>query len=329
MKSFSFRKPALVISGLATIGVLLWVWYGQENVRQSSSRMSSTQATTSGGNAIGKNGSIVSVLPGLRPGTAQGGNGLWQSGSGDNGAGLFNENARSLMRSGNLAKTDYGLFRMRTECLSFLHGVNDAKSLRDYLPSAPIRELGGNLGVGPATEAMRLAGLQRSLEKCTKLYEGVRIREEEHAAIGALPTVVQYRTILRTLSTSSDFNNPETISALSKAVTEPLFGALSALLVNKVDYSELVDAYGREQAIPLYSLVVPLVLCRMGDDCGPGGLVTEQLCWINGICGNRVDDAIWSTLRGQGLDTRVMEQFVTRVHTALQNRDPSIFKKPK
>ena len=195
--------------------------------------------------------------------------------------------------------------------------------------TATPREPGGTIGLGSATEAMRPAAFQRSLERCAKLFDGAPFTEEENTAFSALPSVVQYRSILSTLSNAKNFSNPETTAALSKAVTEPMFGALSSLLVSKVDYSDLVAEYGREKVMPLYGLSIPLVLCRMGDDCGPGSIVTEQLCWLNRICGDPAEGAIWSTLRDQGVDTRVMEQFVTRVHFGLQTRDPSIFKKPR
>lgn len=152
---------------------------------------------------------------------------------------------------------------------------------------------------------MRLAGFQRSLDKCTKLYEGAKLSQGEQDTVGALPSVMKYRAILSTLRSAKTFDDPDTVAALSDAVSGPMFGALAPLLAFKLDYAELANAYGIEQLDALRTFTIPLVLCRMGDDCGPGGIVTEQLCWENGICGDRVEDAIFGTLRDRGLDTTV------------------------
>ena len=318
----------MTIFGCAIFGVLIWLWFDQESARQTSLPTASSARADVSGKAYDRNSSVVAVLPNMQSGTAQGSSRPWQSVPGENSIGLFDESATSLIRSGKLAKIDYGLFNGRTWCLSLPYSGDGAKALKDIAPRGPVSKADA-LSLGTANEAMRLVGFQRSSERCRKLYAGVQFTEEERVANGALPSVAQYRAILNTLGNAKDFNNPETMAALSEAVSGPMFGALSSLISTKVDYRELVDAYGPEQAIPLYAFVVPLILCRMGDDCGPRGIVTEQLCWLNSICGDYAEDGIWSTLRGHGLDTGAMEKFVARVHSGLVNRDPSIFKKPK
>jgi len=246
----------------------------------------------------------------------------------DNRLGIYNESVRSLMRSNNIAKVDYGSFQLRNVCRSFLHG-QDGKTAVKRLLALPQTDKGDALAIGNATEAERLAGFQRSLYKCTKLYEGARLTQNDQDEISALPSVLRYRAVLNSLRNAKTFDGAETLAALSDAASGPLFGALSSLLSSKVDYTELVNAYGKEQIDALRSLTIPLVLCRMGDDCGPGGTVTEQLCWENGICGDYVDGAIFANLRDRGLDTVAYNRFVTNVHQALLTRDTSIFRKQK
>lgn len=332
MQLHSYRKYALVLLAAAALGMLLW--YRGEGLQESSLGtafgLNATVTAAANANADKKGRSQLIVLADPRSASSPSGQGLRPIGGADSmSLGLFNENARSLARAGRLAKYDYALIKGPSDCLSFLQAGGDGpKALKEYGPAMPLRERGGNIGIGPATEAMRLAAFQRSFEKCSKLYEGGRFTEEEMTEFRALPTALEYRSVGDTLRYAKDFNNPETMAALSKAVTEPMFGRLALLLADKVDYRDMVAEYGPEKVMPLYALTVPLVLCRMGDDCGPGGIVAEQLCWLNRICGDPVEEAIWSTLRAQGVDTRVMEQFISRVHLGLQNRDPTIFKKP-
>ncbi|MCY7388487.1 MAG: hypothetical protein LH481_10555 [Burkholderiales bacterium] len=331
MNSFSYRKATLLALVCATIGVLLWIWLSRESAQQSALRVttSASERAAASDKSFDKSGPLVSALPDLSPGSSQSRTGIWQSRLGDNTMGLFNENARSMIHSGKLAKIDYGLLMLRNSCMSlYMYGGDGTKAVMERAVMASLPKLGAGLDVGSATEEMRFAGFQRSLERCTKIT-GAPFTAQERESDRALLSVVRYQGLLMTLHDAKDFTNPEAKAALSQAVSEPMFGALASVLLNKVDYSELANGYGKEQVIPLWQLVNPLVLCRMGDDCGPGGIVTEQLCWLHGICGDNVEEAIWATLRGNGLNTRVMEQFVSRVHQGLVNRDPSIFKKSK
>ena len=243
--------------------------------------------------------------------------------------GLFNENARALMRSSEPSKVDYGRMRLKLECLSFSLGGNGTELLRDYGPAASKPKGAYALIVGDASDAARMAGFSRSLEKCRDLYGGVPLTVSEIQLIDTLPTGTQYRAIRQTLIDSKDFDSAETKAALSQVVTGPMFGALSSLLATSVDYSDLLKSYRPEQVDALYLLAIPMVLCRMGDDCDRGGIVTDQLCWTNGICGDRVEEAIFANLRNHGLDTTAFSQFIFKVHQALLTGDTSIFRKQK
>ena len=325
----SYRK--FVVIFLSGIAAGLLILFGQQKTPQSVSRTdvdARPLATGNSTNGSSSNGSLAAVLPGRRSDTAVPRNGSGQVSFGANSLGLYNESVRSLMRSQSSAKVDYGLFQVLNVCRSFLHGVDGLTAVRGS-PSLPQMHKVEELVIGNATEAVRLTGFQRSLDKCTKLYEGAKLTQNEQDAARALPAVVQYRGILNTLSNAKNFDDPETFAALSDAVSGPMFGALSPLLAFKLDYADLTNAYSVEQIDALRTLTIPLVLCRLGDDCGPGGTVTEQLCWEYGVCSDRVEDAIFANLRARGLDTTAFNRFILRVHQALLTGDTSIFRKQK
>ena len=102
-----------------------------------------------------------------------------------------------------------------------------------------------------------------------------------------------------------------------------MFGALEAFLYSVISNSgALAKEYPPEQAAALRNLAIPLLLCQMGDDCRRGGIVSEQLCWQSGICGENVQDAILEHLRNQQINTAALEQFVTSLHQKLQKLPP-------
>ena len=324
-KAWPYRKLLI----LASVGVAggVMIWCGQEDVQQRPTTASYVARSASGNNAeSANNSSVVSILPADRQSpTTQALKGNQPRTRNDNGAGLFNESARTLMHSNVLAKIDYGRHRATLECRSLAyHGDGIGAVRANTLPAENTW-----LHFGDATEAMRLAGFSRSMEKCGKLFGGVRYSSEEMVATSALPGVAQVEAIRMTLRAADDFDDPKTKVALLQAVTEPMLSTLGSLLLNKLDYSELAKSYGENGATSLQNLVFELVLCRMGDDCDRGGIVTEQLCWQSGICGDRVEDAIFASLRDRGLDTTALNQFVTRVQQSLVAGDTSIFRKPK
>lgn len=326
---FSFRQLGILL--LCCVAGVLLIWYSQQVPPQAVSHPTSDARTQASGNPSKNSlsdGSLLSAFPSRQLDTGVSRNKFRQSGMDDNRLGIYNESVRSLMRSNNIAKVDYGLFQLRNVCRSFLNG-QDGITVVKRLVALPQTDKADALVIGDATEAERLAGFQRSLDKCTKLYEGARLTQSDQDAISALPSVLRYRAVLNSLGNAKTFDGAETLAALSDAASGPMFGALSPLLAFKVDYTELVNAYGKEQSDALRSLTVSLVLCRLGDDCGPGDTVTEQLCWENGICGDYVDSAIFSNLRDRGMDTTAFSQFITRVHQALLVRDTSIFRKQK
>ena len=243
--------------------------------------------------------------------------------------GAFDQSVASLMRTNDPAKIDYARLRVSTQCLSTDPGVNASNAAWEAAASQSKLTGAELLLVGNATLDVRQAALVRSINLCTRLREGSQDGDAESRAISAQSGFVQFQAIARTLREAKDFNNGEVRDALAKAVSGPMFGMLESLMYSKVDYGELGNSYSNEQIAMLPTLATALVLCRMGDDCDPGGIVTEQLCWQNGFCGGSTEAAIWANLRARGFDTTALNQFVTKVQQALQSGDTSIFRKPK
>lgn len=243
--------------------------------------------------------------------------------------GAFDQTVASLMRTNDPAKIDYALLRVSTQCLSTDHGGDASNAAWEAAASQSKLTGAALLLVGNATPDVRQAAFIRSINVCARLREGSQDGDAERRAISPQPGFVQFQTIARTLREAKDFNSGEARDAIAKVVSGPMFGTLESLMYNKVDYSELGNAYSNEQVDMLPTLVTALVLCRMGDDCDPGGIVTEQLCWHNGFCGGSTEAAILANLRARGFDTNALNQFVAKIQQALQSGDPSIFRKPK
>jgi hypothetical protein len=246
---------------------------------------------------------------------------------------LFDTPIRSLIHSDSLAKMDYALFRMELLCKSVSYNSNGVKMIEEHLSAAAIRGFGeGALNFGRATDAMRSAAYARSIAKCLKLHESGLLSQQERDAFNARPEGKTYRALTQTLfphDAPTDFGTPAAKVAIEKAVAEPMFGVLYRLLLSHVEYESLSRAYaGSVLPSSWPDIVSTLVLCRMGDDCGQGGLVTEQLCWQHAICGANAEDAVIANMVERGIDVTALNATVTRVHRALQAGDTSIFRKP-
>jgi hypothetical protein len=248
--------------------------------------------------------------------------------------GLFDKPVRSLTNSNSLAKIDYAMSRIRAQCMSVVYNSNGVKPIEDNFSAAAIRSFGeGALNFGRAVNATRSAAYARSIEKCGKLYESERLSQKEIDALDSRPEGKAYQALREALFSNDvpkDFDSPQIKTAVEKVVAEPMFGLLSRLLLSHLEYEPLNNSYAGSVlpgAFP--DIVSTLVLCRMGDDCGQGGVVTEQLCWLNAICGVRAEDAIMANMVERGIDVTALNEYVARVHRALQTGDTSIFRKPK
>jgi hypothetical protein len=248
--------------------------------------------------------------------------------------GLFDKPVRALIDSNSLAKIDYAIYRIRPQCSSVTYNSNGIKPIEDNFSATAISSFGeGALNFGRATKAARYAAYARSIEKCSKLYEASSLSQQEVDALDSRPMGREYAALRETLfahDVPKDFDSTQMKVAVEKIASEPMFGLLSRLLLSHLEYEPLTNSYKGNvlpEAFP--DIVTTLVLCRMGDDCGQGGIVTEQLCWLNAICGSRAEDAIMANLVERGIDVTTLNEYVSRVHRALQTQDTSVFRKPK
>ncbi len=219
------------------------------------------------------------------------------------------------------------MLRVPIECQSFLVGGSGVTQIREFGPGPAIAAGEKALITGGASEAVRLAAYARSYEKCARLYELRQLTGEEASRFRMLPSVKKYAEVGAELRKAKNFERPETRAALDLAISEPMLGLLSSLTL-ELDLQDLSKSYPEETVGPgLETMVMMLVLCKMGDDCDRGGIVTDQLCWAFAICGDRVEDAIRASLVQRGIDPVPLDQFVNRIAERLHARDTTIFRK--
>lgn len=297
-----FKKIAYVFFGLAITGAGVWYFQTSNNAALVSSASTSLKPTSSASNASHSPAAASSSAE-LKVQTAD-----------DRPIGLFNESVRSLMRSDKMAKVDYARLRVTTQCLAFFMGVgpathivensvDDEAKLGDY--EKPL--------YGHASLTTRRAAVTRSIAACSRLFEGSRLSADEWAAFNAQPNTAKWRALVKGGQRENWGGDiTATKEFMEKIVSEPMFGAMEAFLYTHITNSAALEKdYPPEQAMGLRILAVPFLLCQMGDDCRSGGIVSEQLCWRSGICGENVQDAILENLRSQQINTAAFEQFVT------------------
>lgn len=244
---------------------------------------------------------------------------------------LFGENLRKLLNSDRLKSADYATMRLKTACSgSLVLGSSRAESLIQKTADEKKVLPGERILVGGASYEMRLSAISRFDQLCSKILNGMPLTDSEFAAHNTKPEMDRWRMIARAArSELLDLSNQQTKVALDTVVATPLYGVLEGLLYSKLDYSELTKAYPNYDPNSLPNFVVPILLCRMGDDCGSEGYLTLQLCHNNGICGNDVETAIWAHLESHRLNTAMLRQFIDQRQQALNLLDFSILKKPK
>ena len=132
VKMLSLRKLSVILVVCVAGGLLIWFSHRGTLLPSTSSTNAGSRSQAGGNSSSGSssNGTLGSVLSGERSDTAIARAGIWQGGLGDNSLGIYNESARSLMRSNSLAKIDYGFARLRSVCLSFLSGQDGVTAVK-------------------------------------------------------------------------------------------------------------------------------------------------------------------------------------------------------
>lgn len=245
---------------------------------------------------------------------------------------LFGERLRKLLNSSLLTKTDYALLRINIPCggSTAVASVREQQLTEAMTGEKKLSSNAANIAIGSATYQRRLASIDRFNELCKNILDGTVLSGEEYKTISASSDVVRWRAIAREASAEKlNLSNLQTKTALETVVTTPMYGALEGILYSKLDYSALINTFSEEQIAFLPNLIVPILLCRLGDDCGPDGFLTLQICRNNGICGNDVEGAIWEHLQSKQLNIESLRQFVDQRFRALSVLDFSILKSQK
>ena len=244
---------------------------------------------------------------------------------------FFGKSVRELLRSPSISQIDY-VSRIQLNCFAFVLGERGIKlidDLIDYqLSQMKIDRLpAGSLGFGTAQRTERIAAYQRSLKLCGELFEGRAISQEERDSARASDAGKEHLAIIRLLHGSPLRADPEVKLALSKVFSEPMLGRAWSLFLSHLDYSSLEAAYGAPVSPDVRVIVSTLLLCNLGENCGAGSALTEQLCWQDAICkpNARADDAILASLSQRGVDTAALNEFVGRTYSQIVNRDTSMF----
>ena len=300
------KKTITLFLALALTGV--GVWYFQTIYYAAPVPTASTKLKSISSNA--KDNSSGGIATAAQPST-----GSTALASNDGSLGLFNEPVRSLMRSDKMAKVDYALLRVNTQCLAFMGRAMAANMVENSIAIEAKLSDSDKLLFGRATVDTRRAALSRSIEACSRLLEGSPVTADEMVAFNAQPNVAKWRTLAKAGQKENYRSDPAaTLEFFEKVVSEPMLGSMEGFLYSGLSQSgELDKDYPAPQAVALRLLAVPFLLCQMGDDCRSGGIVNEQLCWQSGICGENVQDAILEHLRSQQINTAAFEQLVTRL----------------
>jgi hypothetical protein len=242
--------------------------------------------------------------------------------------GLFNDSIANLLNSRELKRVDYARLKILLPCGAQI-GFGDARQEMftlqlqtnieyDKLPLKFFR----------ANDQTRRAALDRFVDVCFNIFESNDFPRKVVDASFLTPQMDALRKIVGDADvTKLNAGNAEAEKAFKQVITEPLLGKLENILYTSLDYSSLKNSYSTEQIAMLNMVVVPILLCRMGDDCGLDGLVTLQICMQHGICGNNVESAIWDSLGGNQTDLAALRRFIDRTYLAIQAQDLSVFRR--
>jgi hypothetical protein len=247
--------------------------------------------------------------------------------------GLFGESLRKLLNTNQLAKIDYAMLRLLIPCEA-VKGAGSAEAMPAPMSREDTAQRSAELlGIGTASDKVKQDASTRFGELCLKILEDDKLSAGEFKQATTNPGVIRWREIARAINDpaggSLDLSNAKTKAALEAVITTPMYGLLENLLYTRLDVEPLRTAYSQDEINNLSNLIVPILLCRMGDDCGPDGFATLQLCRQHGICGNDLEQAVWAHLQARQLDTIALQRFVDRSFLSLRAFDLSILKLAK
>ncbi len=219
---------------------------------------------------------------------------------------LFAKSAKELLDLGSLTALSMAV-RKKQNCM-----VTDPAHALTVLENFPT-------GIGKGTlEERRLAALRLG-KMC-----------EEFFAQASRATVIDregeiFRARGLSIKNPVDADNPQVAKALHEIMTTPLLGNIGFMLLY-AEQSELNSAIADEKTLHR-ALATDLLICRLGDDCGPDSLIANRLCMFMGFCGGGVEEAIMNGYAHKNFNWNVLDQYVTKMQVAFGKGDTSIFKK--
>jgi hypothetical protein len=252
--------------------------------------------------------------------------------------GVLGENLRKLLNSNTLTKIDYAESRIRPWCMVSAKQASEREVVLAQMAASIARDKQRSLsgaprnldGGGGASYEQRIAAMDRFHELCKISTENAPLTGVEYERIKLKPDFERRQDIAKVLSTTGmDINNVVIKDALETVVRSPLYATLGHVLRNNLDTAPLATAYTEDQMLVLGLYAAEILVCRLGDDCGPDGFANLQFCQMIGICGNDLESGIWDYLKENKVDTTALRQFIDQRQQALNLLDFSILKKSK
>ncbi|HRE12992.1 MAG TPA: hypothetical protein PLD37_02230 [Usitatibacteraceae bacterium] len=237
------------------------------------------------------------------------------------------ENAMSLAASPHPGKVDYALMVAPVNCLALV--LSDRQVAERFELVKSLNE-SGNPFYGRVDPLAQLAAKRRAEDRCRIIFPDGRMLSDDARAAAKRSNTPAWSRLFAVRDALEESADPSKMGeALRVAVAEPVFSAIRSLVANRRDFSGLFEAYPPDTHEALHALATQLVTCRFGDDCGPAGTVTLQLCWFNALCGRDAESAIYANMVAQGLDPAAMQRFVAATYDGLQRTDTTLFRPPK
>jgi hypothetical protein len=243
--------------------------------------------------------------------------------------GLFRESITNLLNSRDLKKVDYARLKILAPCGNQMWLGKDRRQAAfstQLQVSAALDNTQFRFQRAP--EQTRRAALEKFVEVCQNIFESKDYPAKiSDSAMNSAQSVELRRILAAADVLKLNSGAPEADKAFKVILSTPLYGALENNLYSSLDYARLQNDYSPEQIALFNIVVVPILLCRMGDDCGPNGTVTLQICMQVGICGNYVEEAVWDSLKNSKFDTTALKRFIDYTYLALQAQELSVFKR--
>lgn len=229
--------------------------------------------------------------------------------------------AKELYLSNDPGLIDFAGMVLGLNCLS-LRTTEDAWMQTAESGIAKFREQ-GDISAGKAGLADRVAAYRKSREVCGVFYPDGQLDDEFYARLRTMAAFKRVRSLRESLEVA-DLGTPEGKSLLKEVMDAPLYSSVRYLMYQRLEFSNFADmASDSTGGQLLWWAGMELMMCRMGDDCGPDSPRALQLCWQAAICGGDVETAFRTHIRAVGLDADLLSRRVTELHSRLQMGDTS------